>query len=48
MKREKYLAPTLRDLQLAVDQQFLASSTGIDSTAESLDILDDDASNWTM
>ena len=47
MKREQYLTPTLRILDLAVAQHFLASSTSMDSTAESLDILDDDSSNWT-
>ena len=47
MKKEAYITPNLRILDLAVAQHFLASSTSLDSSAESLDILDDDSSNWT-
>ena len=47
MKREQYITPESRIIDLAVSRHFLFGSSDLDSSAESLDILEDDASNWT-
>lgn len=48
MKREQYLAPVLRIVELAVCREFLVGSANLDSTVEPLVILEDDGSNWTI
>lgn len=48
MKRDQYITPDLRIVELAVSGQFLFGSADLDSTVESLDILEDDSSNWTI
>jgi hypothetical protein len=47
MKKEQYITPDSRILELAVSRYFLFGSTGLESSTEPLDILEDDASNWS-
>ncbi len=48
MKKEQYITPDSRILELAVSRYFLFGSTGLDSSTEPLDILEDDASSFPI
>ena len=46
VKKEFYLMPQAETVNLVTLGQILSGSDGVDSNTESLDILDDDFSNW--
>ena len=46
VKKEFYLMPQVETVNLVTLGQILSGSDGVDSNTESLDILDDDFSNW--